>query len=155
MRSRTGVYERSDSALRVRAQRVRRLVSAMRREMPWLTRADGPAMKGWAELEVLSATVFAWLLKLNVLNSTGEPRKLMDQHRQMKLAQLAFERELGMTPLSRSTLMLNSTHAALDLAAEMVRQVNEGGESRRPLANLTNITKEQNTPSRRYTFFLG
>jgi hypothetical protein len=118
VRARTGVYERSDSALRVRAQRVRRLVSAMRREMPWLTRADGPAMKGWAELEVLSATVFAWLLKLNVLNSTGEPRKLLDQHRQMKLAQLEFERELGMTPLSRSTLKLNSTHAALDLPAK-------------------------------------
>jgi hypothetical protein len=62
-------------------------------------------------LEVLSATVFAWSLKLNVLNSTGEPRKLLDQHRQMKLAQLAFDRELGMTPLSRSTLKLNSTHA--------------------------------------------
>jgi hypothetical protein len=69
-------------------------------------------------LEVLSATVFAWLLKLNVLNSTGEPRKLLDQHRQMKLAQLEIERELGMTPLSRSTLELNSTHAALDLPAE-------------------------------------
>jgi hypothetical protein len=38
-------------------------------------------MRGWAELEVLSAMVFAWLLKLNVLNNDGEPRKLLDQHR--------------------------------------------------------------------------
>jgi hypothetical protein len=69
-------------------------------------------MRGWAELEVLSATVFAWLLKLNVLNSEGEPRKLLDQHRQMKLAQLSYETALGLTPLSRAQLKLNTTRGA-------------------------------------------
>jgi hypothetical protein len=99
--------------------------------MPWLTRADGPAMKRWAELEVLSATVFAWLLKLNVLNSKGEPRRLLSEHRQLKIAQLQYETALGMTPLSSATLKLNTTRAALDLPPEMVAQVNEVGESRR------------------------
>ena len=125
-----GLYATSDGALRVRQQRVRRIVSAMRREMPWLTRADGPAMKGWAELEVLSATVFAWLLKMNVLNGQGEPRRLLSEHRQMKIAQLQYETALGMTPLSRAQLKLNTTRAAFDLPAEMVAQVNEVGESR-------------------------
>jgi hypothetical protein len=83
-RARTGLYERSDSALRIRAERVRRIVAAMRKEMPWLTPADTPAMKGWAEIEVLSATVFAWLLKLNVLTGAGEPRRLLTEHRQLK-----------------------------------------------------------------------
>jgi hypothetical protein len=73
----------------------------------------------------LSAAVFAWLLKLNVLNSDGEPRKLLDQHRQMKLAQLQYETALGMTPLSRATLTLNTTRAAFDLRAEMIANVNE------------------------------
>ena len=141
--------------------------------MPWLTSADMPAMRGWAELEVLSATVFAWLLKLNVLNSKGEPRRLLSEHRQMKLAQLSYESALGMTPPSRATLKLNVTRAALDLPAEMVRQVNEVGESRRrereakaqtddaiptmlpltrnlspniSLPNLPNVPKEAKTP---------
>jgi hypothetical protein len=115
-----GLYATSDGALRVRQQRVRRIIGNMRRAMPWLTPADTPAMKGWAELEVLSATVFAWLLKLNVLNSEGEPRRLLSEHRQMKLAQLQYETALGMTPLSRAQLKLNTTRAAFDLPAAMV-----------------------------------
>jgi hypothetical protein len=94
----TGLYVKSDSALRLRADRVRRIVARMRKEMPWLTPADTPAMKGWAELEILSATVFAWLTRLNILNGQGEPRRLLSEHRALKLAQLAYERELGMTP---------------------------------------------------------
>jgi hypothetical protein len=75
--------------------------------------------------------VFAWLLKLNVLNSEGEPRRLLSEHRQMKLAQLQYETALGMTPLSRATLKLNTTRAAFDLPAEMIANVNSVGESRR------------------------
>ena len=127
----TGLYAKSDSALRIRAERVRRIVANMSKVCPWLTAADTPAMRGWAELEVLSATVFAWLLKLNVLNGQGEPRKLLDQHRQMKLAQLSYETALGLTPLSRAQLKLNTTRAAFDLPAEMIANVNEVGESRR------------------------
>jgi hypothetical protein len=130
-RARTGLYDRSGSALRIRAERVRRIVAAMRKAMPWLTPADTPAMKGWAELEVLSATVFAWLLKLNVLNSAGEPRKLLSEHRQLKLVQLQYETALGMTPLSRASLKLTTTRMALDISPEMVASVNEVGESRK------------------------
>jgi hypothetical protein len=115
----TGIYAKSESALRLRADRVRRIVARMRKEMPWLTPADTPAMKGWAELEILSATVFAWLTRLNVLNSQGEPRRLLSEHRALKLAQLAYERELGMTPLARATLKLNTTRAAFDLPSAM------------------------------------
>jgi hypothetical protein len=127
----TGLYAKSDSALRIRAERVRRIVANMRKVCPWLTAADTPAMRGWAELEVLSATVFAWLLRLNVLTAGGEPRRLLDQHRQLKIAQLSYEVQLGMTPLSRATLKLNTTRAAFDLPAEMIASVNEVGESRK------------------------
>jgi hypothetical protein len=102
----------------------------MRKEMPWLTPADTPAMKGWAELEILSATVFAWLTRLNVINGQGEPRRLLSEHRALKLAQLAYERELGMTPLARATLKLNTTRAAFDLPLELLKSVEDIGESR-------------------------
>jgi hypothetical protein len=49
----------------------------------------------------------------------------------MKLAQLQYETALGMTPLSRATLTLNTTRAAFDLPAEMIANVNEIRESRR------------------------
>jgi hypothetical protein len=70
-------------------------------------------------------------LEIECAQSKGEPRRLLSEHRQMKLAQLSYESALGMTPPSRATLKLNVTRAALDLPAEMVRQVNEVGESRR------------------------
>ena|ERR1035437_563712 len=126
----TGLYAKSESALRLRADRVRRIVARMRKEMPWLTPADTPAMKGWAELEILSATVFAWLTRLNVINGQGEPRRLLSEHRALKLAQLAYERELGMTPLARATLKLNTTRAAFDLPLELLKSVEDIGESR-------------------------
>jgi len=75
--------------------------------------------------------VFAWLLKLNLLNSDGEPRKLLDRHRQVKLDQLQYETALGITPLSRATLKLNTTRAAFYLPAEMIANVNEIRESPR------------------------
>ena len=69
--ARTGLYAKSESALRLRTNRVRRIVARMRKEMPWLTPTDTLAMKGWAELEIMSATLFAWLTRLNVLNGQG------------------------------------------------------------------------------------
>jgi hypothetical protein len=87
-------------------------------------------MREWAELEVLSAMVFGWLLKLNVLNNDDEPRKLLDQHRQMNLAQLSYE-TLRMTPLSRGDGAQAQYNACADLPAEMIANVNDVGENRR------------------------
>ena len=63
--------------------------------------------------------------------SKGEPRRLLSEHRQLKLAQLQYETALGMTPLSRAQLKLNTTRMALDISPEMVTSVNEVGESRK------------------------
>ncbi len=127
-RAATGLYARSESALRIRAERVRRLVARMRKEMPWIQASDLPAMKGWAELEILSATCFAWLTKMNVINGQGEPRRLLSEHRQLKLAQLAFEKELGMTPAARMAIKANQTNAALDIVGAIARDTGEGDE---------------------------
>ena len=59
-----------------------------------------------------------------------EVRKLVDSHRTMKLAQLAYARELGLTPAARMALKATGTHAPFDLPAEMIASVNEVGESR-------------------------
>lgn len=84
--------------------------------MPWLEQSDLPACRAWAELEILSATVFAALTTDGLTNAEGEPRRLLSEFRQLRQAQLAYERELGMTPAARMNIRVSSTRAALDLA---------------------------------------
>jgi hypothetical protein len=57
-------------------------------------------------------------------------RRLVDAHQQNKLPQLAFARELGLTPAARMAIKANGTHAPFDLPAEMIANVNEVGVSR-------------------------
>jgi hypothetical protein len=68
---------------------------------------------------------------LKVLHSKGEPRRLLTEHRQMKLAQLQYQTALGMTPLSCAQLKLSTTRAALDLPSAMIDEVIEVGEPRK------------------------
>lgn len=121
----TGLYVRSRNGLRRRDARVRLLVRKMRVAMPWLEDSDFPACRGWAELEILTRTVFADLQLKGVFNKQGEARRLLNDYRQLRLAQLAYERELGMTPLARVELKAHSTQAALDLPARFARSAND------------------------------
>jgi hypothetical protein len=52
------------------------------------------------------------------VNAQGDPRRLLRDYRQLRSAQLAYERELGMTPASRRVLQV-SGKSPLDLAALM------------------------------------
>ena len=119
--SRTGLYAKSPNALAIRSRKIRRLVERLRRTMPWLEPSDLPACRAWAELEILSAGVFAALTAEGLTNAQGEPRRLLSEFRQLRQAQLAYERELGMTPAARMALKANGTRAALDLAAALVQ----------------------------------
>src|SRR5271155_5128641 len=103
----TGLYVKAASGMKVRHRKVRRLVEKMRAEMPWLESSDFPACRAWAELEILCANAFSELLVSGLLNVEGEPRRLLMDFRQLRQVQLAYARELGMTP------------AAVDLAAAM------------------------------------
>ena len=119
--SRTGLYAKSPNALAILSRKVRRLVERLRRTMPWLEPSDLPACRAWAELEILSAGAFAALTAEGLTNAQGEPRRLLSEFRQLRQAQLAYERELGMTPAARMALKANGTRAALDLAAALAR----------------------------------
>jgi hypothetical protein len=56
------------------------------------------------------------LRKIQIINSTGEPRRLLADFRQ---EQFAYERELGMTLAARMAIKANGTRAAFDLASAM------------------------------------
>src|SRR5208282_1777611 len=117
----TGLYVKAPSGMRVRHRKVRRLVEKMRAAMPWLEPSDLPACRAWAELEILGANAFSELLTAGLLNTEGEPRRLLTDYRQLRQVQLSYERELGMTPAARMAIKASGTKAALDLAAAMAK----------------------------------
>jgi hypothetical protein len=112
-----GLYVRSTNGLRLRDEKVRRLVRRMRVAMPWLEDADEPTARSWAQIEVLADMAHTILRKIGITSNGSEPRRLLTDFRQLRLAQLQYARELGMTPASRQALRTARTNDAFDLAA--------------------------------------
>jgi hypothetical protein len=117
-----GVYLRNDQrALKVRANEVKRLMRVAVDTLPWLREEHLPTLRKWAELETIRRAAFAGIIQSDVLHvSLGDVgvRRLVHDHRQLALAQLVFERELGMTPLACAQLK-GSKDDELDLVAAM------------------------------------
>src|ERR1700674_4971992 len=86
-RASTGLYVRSPNGLKLRSRKVQRLVQHLRKVLPWLEPADTPAARGWAELEILSASVFAELVTGGVLTPARDAVRLLHDYRMLKLAQ--------------------------------------------------------------------
>jgi hypothetical protein len=126
-----GLFVRALPGLRLRDKRVERLARKVRVAMAWLEPSDYPAVRAWAEMEYLSNQVYATLASMGVLNRQGEARRLLSEYRQLRATQVVLARELGMPPLSRATLKLNTTRSALDLPSAMIDGVIEVGESRK------------------------
>jgi phage terminase small subunit len=119
-----GLYAKSPTALAIRSRKVARLVRRLRVVAPWIEPADLPTSRAYCELEIMAASVFAELMRAGVTNPEGEPRRLLDAHRQIRQAQLAYARELGLTPAARRAVV-GSGKRALDLAAEFVRETDD------------------------------
>jgi hypothetical protein len=119
-----GAYAKSPTAMQIRAHKVQRLVMKMRNALPYLTEADIPACRAWAEMELISVSLFAAIMSAGaVRDADGDvfARRVVDDHRKVKLAQLAFERELGMTPMARAQLRATDrgNPGGMDLVAMM------------------------------------
>lgn len=99
-----GLFVKAESGRRLRDRRVRRLVARVRASMTWLMDSDVPAVRAWSELEIIGASVFADLVMNGLTNSQGDPRRLLGEYRMLRQTQLAYERELGMTPAARAAL---------------------------------------------------
>jgi hypothetical protein len=117
---RHGVYVNSDDALKVRGGRVTYLVRKAIDQMPSLQQFV-PTVRKWAELEVIRQAAFAGIVQTNVLVTDGEDvhvRRLVEDHRKLALAQLVFEKELGLTPMAMAALK-GSQAPQLDLVGAM------------------------------------
>jgi hypothetical protein len=129
-RASTGLYVRAQAGLRLRDKKVERLARKMRQVMPWLEPSDWPTCRAWAELEFLAGQVYAALRGFGVLNRAGEARRLLDDYRKLRQAQVIFARELGMTPQARMQLKANGTRAALDIAESVSERAVKIAEER-------------------------
>jgi hypothetical protein len=116
-----GLHLRAPSGLRLKSRRTRRLAMKVRATLPWLQPSDEPAVKSWCELELVTSRLFAAVLEKN------EP-STVDLYRRVKTLQLAYERELGMTPASRAELGLTTVQTAnvAEQFAQMHRRREEG-----------------------------
>ena len=112
-----GLYVRAPTGLKLRSRRVRRLAAKVWLTLPWLQPSDEPAVRAWCELELVTARLFADVLE------KAEPGTT-DLYRRVKTLQLAYERELGMTPASRAELGLTTTRS-LNIAEEFARMHRE------------------------------
>jgi hypothetical protein len=108
----TGIYVKAENSLKLRHRSVRRLVGKLYVALPWLTPADEPAARAWSELEILRQRVFSDLMTRGLTTSDGEARSLLREHRQMATTQLAYGRELGMTPAARASMGLAASSSA-------------------------------------------
>ncbi len=131
-----GLYVKAPSGLKLRYRKVRRLVNKMKAVMPWLDAADDPACRAWAELEILGAYAFADLTERGLTNRKGEPRRLLAEFRMLRQAQLAFERELGMTPAARLGLRVADSRGRAYDDASPVSESDLLGMEERILARL-------------------
>jgi hypothetical protein len=128
-RARTGLYVKGANGRRLRDQRVRRLVQKMREAMPWLKEPEFlPACRAWAEFEILSGIVFAELRR-GVVNKGGEARRLLNDYRLLRQTQLAYSREIGLTPAAKDALHQpggRTEHDVTDTVAERVVEIGKG-----------------------------
>jgi len=115
-RETTGVYIKSPNGLKLRDERVRRLVRRVRNVMPWLEDADVAALRAWAQFEILADQCHAYIRRVGVFNEKGNIRDALAHFRLLRSAPLAYARELGMTPAARMAIHADGTTAAIDLA---------------------------------------
>ena len=104
-----GIYTRSQDALRLRARRVRRRVANCYQDYPWLTPYDQPAVRSWAELDVITSIMFTLLEQGGVVSGVTKDgdysvRRLLGEYRNFMKLKSQYEHELGMSPAGRLSL---------------------------------------------------
>jgi hypothetical protein len=106
---RHGRYVKAPGGLRLRNRRVRKVKARLRQTLSWVQQSDDAALTGWCECHLITGALFPKAL-------AGDAAAI-DLWRRTKALQLAYEKELGLTPASRAELGL-TTAQALHLGAD-------------------------------------
>jgi hypothetical protein len=124
-RKKHGMFSISKDAIKQRQETVRRLVGQAYRAMHWLTDADRATVRSWAELEIITSQAFNNLVGEGILqkDKSRNPRRLLTDYRQLKMTQLAYEKELLMTPAARAAALGNNGGRPVDLLEHFAKTV--------------------------------
>jgi hypothetical protein len=141
-----GAYAKSPNALRVSRRAIQRLMRQVYAALPHLTPADKPAVRGWCELEVIAARLFAAIGDGGAVRiASGDifARRVVDDFRKVKLAQLSYAIQLGLTPVARATVRASSKgESDFDLVAAMASAAPEPAEPEAAGDPLESVTEK-------------
>ena len=102
------LYGVTQNALRLRTRRVQRRVSNCYKNYPWLMPTDRPAVRSWAELDVITSIMFTILENTGVISGTSKGditlRRMLGEYRLMMMTKRNYEHDLGMSPAGRLAL---------------------------------------------------
>lgn len=114
-RAQTGLYVRAARTLKVRDQKISKLVRRMFSLMSWLKPEDIPLMRSWAQHEILADIAYSALRAMGPINADGNAKRLLTDFRQLRQSQTMIANALGMSPMARAQLRAASTNAAFDV----------------------------------------
>jgi len=127
-RTMSGLYVRALPGIKLRDRKATRLMRRCQVAMPWLQPSDMPTLRGWAQVQILADQVYAILRAAGPVKKDGEARRLLHDFRQLRLAQLQHERELGMTPSARAALKTSGTREPFDLISAFAQSGGDDAE---------------------------
>ena len=116
---RHGLYTQDPEMLKLRAQDIDELVDATLLLAPWIQKSDYGAVRSWAECRKMGDLAGAALQRMGpfrVKDGDLIARKLTTEHRLYRQQELAYAKELGLTPASRAGVRVDALQGD-DLAA--------------------------------------
>lgn len=106
-----------------RDQIVERIERKLLAETPWLTLADKPIIRSFAQVTRLVAICYLRLHGEGIVQDDGTPRPMLERYSALVRTQAGLAAQLGLTPRSRRD-MRNLVERELDLVGELANQIN-------------------------------
>jgi phage terminase small subunit len=97
-----------------RDEAVRRLSRKVVVACPWVTPADGPIVRAWAQLERLSMEAYTKLQAEGIMRDDGSPHPLLAELTRLRRAQSQIGSQIGLGPRARTELHTGSRHIPVD-----------------------------------------
>lgn len=106
-----------------RDEAVRRLSRKLVRDCPWITPADGPLLRGFAQLERLAMEAYARLQEEGLLRADGTPHPLLSELTKLRRTQAGIGSQLGLSPRARAEVSGGRGGAPVDAAFDRIEKI--------------------------------
>ncbi len=111
----------------MRSKAISRAIYRIERLVPWLTEADRPLLRAFAELERLAQECYNLMRSEGMVRADGEPHKLLAHYANLRKTQAILATHLGLSPKARRELRDGAVRE-IDLPAQFAKLVNAEDE---------------------------